>query len=199
MRHGAAAAQERQQRAAVQVGGPGRAGRFEQRGRDVDVERHPLGPAVAGEHVRAMRQHGHADRRLVHAALVDQAVVAQQEAVVAHVDHQRVVEQALFLQAVEHAPDALVERVHRAGVLAVERIEGDHVVEHAVHAVRGLALAAHPIRPAAVVLLRIRHRLGIGNRLVPVKRLVPRRADVGAVHVLVREVQEEGALPRSPR
>ena len=59
----------------------------------------------------------HAERLLVHEALVVQAVVAEEEALVAGVDHDRVAAQAGLVEVVEHAADVVVHRLHAGEVV----------------------------------------------------------------------------------
>ncbi len=59
----------------------------------------------------------HADRFLVHEALVEQAVVAEEEALVAGVDHDGVAAEPGLVERVEDAADAVVDRLHGGQVV----------------------------------------------------------------------------------
>ncbi len=64
---------------------------------DVDVGDDLLDDRAAFEQIGALHEHRHADGGLVGDAFVDEAVLAEHEAVVAHVDDQRVVVDAHVL------------------------------------------------------------------------------------------------------
>ena len=69
---------------------------------------------------RRVHEHRHAHRLLVGGALVDQPVLAEREAVVAHVDDERVLELPLLLAATStHAADAVVDGEQRLRVAPV--------------------------------------------------------------------------------
>ena len=68
----------------------GRPGGVEERRREVDVERHRVAPRARLDRRRPADEERHAQRLLVHEPLVEQAVVAEEEALVAGVDDDRV-------------------------------------------------------------------------------------------------------------
>ena len=98
----------------------------------------------------ARHQHRHAHRLLVGGALVDQAVLAEREAVVAHEDDERRVEQPALAQQRDDAADAVVDGEQRLGVAPVVLGDVERAVVREVHAVPAVALVPHPHRLAGV-------------------------------------------------
>ena len=126
--------------------------------------------------------------------LVDQAVLAEAEAVVAHVEDQRGFGLPHLLEAIQHPADAVVDAQQRLAVAPVERVEIHLAVVHVVHAVPTVALLLDPVRLAAVVLLGVGHARGVFEWCVLVLVEVPLGGLEHRVHRLVREVQEERLL-----
>ena len=144
-------------------------------GRPADEERHP-------------------QRLLVHEPLVEQAVVAEEEALVAGVDDDRVLREAGCVEVVEHAADAVVDRLHRRQVVlhvalvlpAHQRLAGQRdrlAVARRSSPCRASSPAtsssAAPARPAGGVELEIAPRqVGGDALLVLVQRVGARRVGV---------------------
>jgi len=51
----------------------------------------------------------HAQRLLVHEALIEIAVIAQKEALVGGIDHDRILAQSFRVQVIQHAADVVVD------------------------------------------------------------------------------------------
>ena len=94
---------------------------------------------------RIAHKQRHPDRLLPHGALVDRSVFAQQEAVVAGENDQRLVELAAPLERVVDPADRVVHREDRRMVVADELAEVLQPVEVAVDAVPGLDALADPV------------------------------------------------------
>ena len=93
----------------------GRPDRFEDRRRAVDV-RHRRGDDAAGRNVGAGHDQRHAGAFLVQRGLAPQAARADVVAVVARVDHARVLREPRVAQRAQHVADVLVHRRHEAGI-----------------------------------------------------------------------------------
>ena len=65
-----------------------------------------------------MHEQGGGERFLVHEALVEPAVFAHVESLVGSVDHEGVVEQALFFEVVEQTAYVVIERFDNFGIVA---------------------------------------------------------------------------------
>ena len=168
------------------------AGGFENGRRDVDIL-HELRDLRAGfDQFGTVGQKRHAHRGLVHVALVDQAVLTEAEAVVAHVHHERRIGLSDLFEALHHAADTLVDAQQRLAIAFVEGIEVHVAVVHVVHAVPAIALLLDPGGLAPVVGLGIGHARGIVELDVLVSAQVPLGRLEHGVDRLVREVQEEG-------
>ena len=136
-------------------GGRGlQARRGEQGRRDVEVRHQLFHAAAAGEELRALDQHRHPHRLLVRRALVDQAVLPEREAVVAHVDHDRRIEQVFGAEVLQHAPDAVVDAPERLGVALEVLCDVELRVVGIVCTMPAVALVAHPARPPGLLLGR---------------------------------------------
>ena len=80
------------------------------RRREIDVRHGGIDPAAGGNQLGCANQQRHAERFLVHAALLEDAVAAHLLAVVAGHDHDRVVGQPERIQPAEEPPDQLVQQ-----------------------------------------------------------------------------------------
>ena len=195
-----AARGEEGQAAGAVVMGLGRcrdAQRREDRGSDVDVEQHRLDPPRRGQPARRPGHERHPDRGLKGIPLVVEAVLAEVEAVVAHVDHKCVVGEARLVKCLKQPADVFVDAMDALGVAMKEGIEIRHwiLVEgaglHVVDAVNRVATLADPVRLGAVV------PLGAGPGLRPVDWLavvaaaMPGRGLEGIVNGLEREGEAE--------
>src|SRR5690606_41627298 len=90
--------------------------------------------------------------------LVDEPVLSEGEAVIAHVDDERILPQAVLVDKVEHPADAFVQRERSLCVTAIERVEVELAVVRVVDAVPAVALFPYPPRLSAEVRFRLRHR-----------------------------------------
>ena len=136
--------------------------------------------------------HRHPDRRLVGVALVDQAVFAEHEAVVAVEDDHGVLFQAVVSQILEKAAQAVVHRGQGAVDVAhlLTKIPVRMIGE--VRPVPAVALVLHPDGFAAIVLRRVRHRRRQGDFQIAVLVSIARRRHGVGMDGLVRQIQEEG-------
>ena len=86
------------------------AGDIEQGRRDIHVQHHMcIIDGTGRDAIRPAHEHGHADRRLVHQALVKKAELAKKEAVVRGVDHDRVIDQLRLIDEGQNPTNVLVD------------------------------------------------------------------------------------------
>src|SRR5690606_26597637 len=90
--------------------------------------------------------HRNADRFFVGVTFVDEPVFSEGEAVIAHVDDERVFTQPVLVDEVEHPADAFVQRESGLGVTAIKRIEVELAVVGVVNSVPAVALLPYPSR-----------------------------------------------------
>ena len=155
----------------------------EDRGRQIDVEHHLVHDLRIADRLRIANEHRDADALLPRRALVDRGVLAQQEAVVAGEDDDRVVELSLRAKRLDDLAERVVDRGDRRVIRPDEGAVVVRLVEWAVDAVPGLHSTTHPVGRA-----RRQHRLGGGlhhahvveemlvlrlDEPAPVRRLVP--------------------------
>ena len=114
---GRGALQQRAERAALHVVGNRHPRVIEKGLREVDVEDHVGVDGARPHRARVAHDERHAQRLLVHEALVVPAVVAEKEPLVGGVDDDGVVGDPLGVEVVQQPPDALVDRVHAAQVV----------------------------------------------------------------------------------
>ena len=104
------------------AGGAGTPGEIQNRGRKIYVLHHVLVHAAARLQARIAHDQRHAQRRLVHKALVVPAVLAHEVAVVGGVDDERIVGQPALVQIVEHAAQVFIHAGRRAIVVLHESL-----------------------------------------------------------------------------
>ena len=92
-------------------------GYFEQSGGVVDILHHGLTALAGGDLPLPAHDERHAHRLLENPALVVQAVLAQVEALVTHVNHERVFGQPGVVQVLQQGGDGLIERENAAEVV----------------------------------------------------------------------------------
>ena len=135
------------------------AGYFKESRGNVQVQRHRVNLARSGaEQRRAMRQQRHADRRLIHGALVNQSMFAPQKAVVAHVDHQRILQQLLCFQFREDLAHAFVNGDEALAVALVVNLPRLVAIDRAIHSMPRSPPCADPIGPLLVKFFLVRQR-----------------------------------------
>ena len=182
----------------MQVGGHACSSHIEKGRCEVNVRHHLRHDGAGLEQLRAMQQQRHAHGRLVSRALVNQPVLTEVEAVVAHVNHQRRVEQLALREPSREPPHTVVHAEQRLAVAAMVRLEVEvRQVVAKVHAVPAVALVPHPHRLVEVVLRRVGEGLRRREGFARVTPLMPVRCDEVRVHRLVRDIGEEG-LARLP-
>ena len=93
----------------LEVVGDFDAGVLEQGGREVDVEDHVVVDRAGCDGLRVADEQRHAQRLLVHEALVIPAVVAEKEALVGGIDDDGVVGQSFLLEIVEQTADVVID------------------------------------------------------------------------------------------
>ena len=136
---------------AVAADGGGKAGRFEDGRHDVEVG-DDLGNRLAGfEQCRAAGQERDAHGLFVGGAFVDQAVFAEGEAVVAHIEDEGGIEFAALLEYGEDATDAFVDRAEGFGVALVILGAVEGRVVGVIDAVPAVALGLDPHGPVGRV------------------------------------------------
>ena len=181
------------------------AGQLEKSGREVDVEHH-VGVAAAGLNgSRIAHKQRHAQRLLVHEALVVPAVVAEEEALVGGVDHDGVFGQALLIEPAQQAADVVVDTgddaqvvldvalVGPAAQLGLGQVVGNFSLDVAVahvHADAHLGCGRGGGALAVVVLQRV----GLRHHFVQEQMRVFFVRLPGAVRRLVVAHQHEGPL-----
>ena len=171
---------------------------------------------------RPADQERHAQRFLVHEALVEHAVVAEEESLVARVDHDGVLREALPIEEVEQAPDVVVHRLdgrqvvlHVALILpAGERLAGQRyalAVANDRHRVRfgsepacqlgagesrrRLQLEIAPRQVGRDALLVLVQRIGARGVRVPERRRLGNPARRELRRVGARQAATAGAAP----
>ena len=188
------AAGEGQEVQAVHVGGRLEAHGRHDGGADVEIGDDLVDHAAAGEEGRTLHEHGDADRRFVGDAFVDEAVLAEHEAVVAHVENEGVVVDAEGFEFGDDAADAVVHGEEGFAVAAVVIGDVEVAVVGEIDAVPGVALVAEPAGFAGVILRGVGGGGGQNEVLVGEFSLVTGcRGEVG-VDGFVREIDEEWFL-----
>ena len=103
--------------AALHFGGRGDAGVVEERRREIDVQHHVAVDGVGADGAGVAHEEGHAQGFLVHQALVEPAVIAEEEALVGGVDDDGVVGQAFGVEVIEQPADVVVDALDAAQVV----------------------------------------------------------------------------------
>ena len=143
-----------------------------------------------------MHEHGHADGSLVRDPLVDETVLPEHEAVVAHVDDEGLLVDAHRAELVHDPSQAVIDRHEGLVVALVVALDVEGAVIRKVDAVPAVALVSQPARLAPVVLEGVGLAIGTLERSVVETSFVAfGRGEVG-MDGLVRQVQEERFLGR---
>src|SRR4030095_11146176 len=103
--------------AALDVRGNRGARQLQKGGGKIAVDRQGLAYRAGLDTRRPSRQKRHAQRRLVHEALVVETVVAEEESLVTRVDHERVATQAVGIQPIEKPTDTVIHALDTSEVI----------------------------------------------------------------------------------
>ncbi len=90
---------------------------IEQGAGEVEIAHHRVDHRASGDLRREPHQQRHPERFLVHEALVIPAVVAEEEALVGRVDHQRSPGQVFVIEEIEELAHVVIDRRHAAKVV----------------------------------------------------------------------------------
>lgn len=123
--------------------------RLHDRRGDVDVGDHFVDDGSALEQVRALHEHRDADRGLIGDAFVDQTVLTEHEAVVAHVDDERLIMETHLFQLLENRSHTVVDRAQRLAVALVVLLDVEVTVVGKIDAVPAVTLVEQPARQVA--------------------------------------------------
>ena len=194
--------EEGEEGASVELGGIGRSlgsSSLEEGGSNINVLDHFLDHG-AWLDARPPGEERDADAFLEGIALVVEAVFAEGEPVVSHIDHEGVLGEFTLVKVGEEAPDVFIEAVDGFAEVVVEFVEvRDRVVVegtslHVVDPMDAIAAFADPAGLGGVVLLGIGHGGGVGDFLALVTGGMARGRGEGVVDGLIAEVEEEGLI-----
>ena len=164
---------------------------FHDRRSDVDVGDHFVYDRSTFKQLRALSQHRHSNRSLVGHPLVDQTVLSEHKPVVAHVDDQRFVVNAHFLEFIQNRTDTVINRAKCFAVTLVILLDIQVTLVREVNAVPTIALIKQPTRPIELVAVNLCFAGGSFKRFV--SKLIGVfffRCEFG-VNGFVRQVQKE--------
>ena len=193
------APQERHEAPALHRVGDRQAGQVEERRREVDVGHERTGSDALSD-ARPAGDQGNPQSRLVHEPLVEEAEVAEIPAVVAGVDHDRVVGEPRVVEMVEQPADAVVHALHAGQVVLHEPpiLPADEIVVRELPSLHLHALGLHVEPPPSLPVVESRGRLTLqvtvgevagdslrvlGQRGRPRRRVVEQRFWLGELSV----------------
>ncbi|GEM_PF-1605810 len=194
--------EEGEERAPVEFGGIGRSlgsGSLEEGGSNINVLDHFLDHG-AWLDARPAGEKRDPDAFLEGIALVVEAVFAESEPVVSHVNHKRVLGEFALVEVGEKASDVFIEAVDGLAEVIVEFVEvRDRVVVegaglHVINPVDTIAAFADPAGLGSVVLLGIGHGGGVGDFFALVTSGMAGGGGERVVDSLIAEVEEEGLI-----
>ena len=194
--------EEGEEGASVELGGIGRSlgsSNLEEGGSNINVLDHFLDYGARLD-ARTPGEERDTDAFLEGIALVVEAVFAEGEPVVSHIDHEGVLGEFTLVKVGEEAPDVFIETVDGFAEVVVEFVEvRDRVVVegtslHVIDPVDAETAFADPAGLGGVVLLGIGHGGRVGDFLALVTGGMARGRGEGIVDGLIAEVEEEGLI-----
>ena len=92
-------------------------GQVDERGCEIEVQHDVVADRAGADHARVAHQQRHAQRLLVHEALVVPTVVAEEEALVGRIHDHGVARQAALVEVIQQPADIVINRRHAAQVV----------------------------------------------------------------------------------
>ena len=117
------------------------------RGRNVDVGNNLVHHRAALDHRGTLHEHRNSTGSFIRHAFVDQPMLTEHVAIVAHVDDQCLIVDAHLFQLLHHGANAVVDRPEGFAVALVERLDAVAGVQWKIHAVPTIPLVEQPPRP----------------------------------------------------